>query len=109
VCAQVDFGVDALHLGDVPDVLPALQKQQGNLAYSCDASAVPTTSTFSAILKHFYAANVFMKVRPPSRARLCCCCVGGAKRRQLHVLVVLRCQRHVPLDAHGCTAVCTHL
>ncbi len=25
---EVDFGVDALHLGDVPDVLPALQKQQ---------------------------------------------------------------------------------
>lgn len=47
---QVDLGVDVLHLGDVPEVLPALQRQQSNLAFTCETSAVPTTSRYAPIL-----------------------------------------------------------
>lgn len=48
--AQVDLGVDVLHLGDVPEVLPALQRQQSNLAFTCETSAVPTTSRYAPVL-----------------------------------------------------------
>jgi hypothetical protein len=37
----VDFPVDALRLGDVPFVLPALQKQQGRLEFLSEAKAFP--------------------------------------------------------------------
>lgn len=37
----VDFPVDALKLGDVPHVLPALQKQQGRLSFLSEATKMP--------------------------------------------------------------------
>ena len=35
---------------------------QGNLAYTSDASAVPTSSRFFEILRQFTAANFYLKV-----------------------------------------------
>lgn len=58
---QVDFGVDALHLGDVPEVLPALQKQQGNLAFLCETSSVPASNQFCSILRTFAAGVNFFQ------------------------------------------------
>lgn len=43
---QVDFPVEALRLGDVPFVLPALQKQQGRLAFLSEAKAFPLGALF---------------------------------------------------------------
>lgn len=57
---KVDFGVEQLHLGDVPDVLPALQKQQGNLAYFCDADSFPEGNTFSEVLRVYTASIRFL-------------------------------------------------
>eukprot|EP01138_Halocafeteria_seosinensis_P010883 gb/GECG01011116.1/.p1 GENE.gb/GECG01011116.1/~~gb/GECG01011116.1/.p1 ORF type:complete len:645 (+),score=93.83 gb/GECG01011116.1/:1-1935(+) len=57
---KVDFGVGQLHLGDVPDVLPALQRQQGNLAYFCDAGSFPDNNSFSEILRVYTASIRFL-------------------------------------------------
>jgi hypothetical protein len=58
---EVDFGVDALHLGDVPDVLPALQKQQGQLAYAFDVGSIPSSSPYAAILRQFLDGTRFLQ------------------------------------------------
>ena len=62
---EVALGVDALHLGDVPDLLPALQRQQGRLQYLYEAKAVPVASPFRGALKAFLSAVRFAQVRLP--------------------------------------------
>ena len=57
---EVDFGVEGLHLGDVPDVLPTLQKQQGNLAYLCEISKFPSDSPNAAVLAAYKASLEFL-------------------------------------------------
>lgn len=58
---QVDLGVDTLHLGDVPEVLPALQRQQSMLAFTCETSAVPATSPYAPILQAMSQAMGFFE------------------------------------------------
>lgn len=58
---QVDLGVQELRLGDVPEVLPALQRQQSNLAFTCETSAVPTTSKYAPILVATKRAMAFFE------------------------------------------------
>jgi hypothetical protein len=71
---EVDLGVEALNLADVPALLPTLQQQQGALGYLCDISTVPRSSRFHAILKHYNAAIAFMQAEivnsEPELARL---------------------------------------
>ena len=69
-CVQVDFGVDALHLGDVPDVLPALQKQQ----------VMPAVLQPCAVLTHV-AWSV-----PPDVHDQCCFTSDGLRRVWLPLL-----------------------
>jgi hypothetical protein len=57
---EVDFGVPALHLGDIPEMLPALQRQQGRLAYTCDVSSFPTRLPFFQVAKQYMAAVAFL-------------------------------------------------
>lgn len=58
----VDFGVDALNLGDVPDVLPVLQRQQGSLAYMCEIAKFPAEHPFAKPLAAYKSAVDFMTV-----------------------------------------------
>ena len=57
---EVDFGVQQLNLGDVPDVLPTLQKQQGNLAYLCEIAKFPSDSPFAPVLAGYKASTEFL-------------------------------------------------
>jgi len=57
---EVDFGVQHLNLGDVPDVLPTLQKQQGNLAYLCEIAKFPSDSPFAPVLAGYKASTEFL-------------------------------------------------
>ncbi len=57
---EVDFGVPQLNLGDVPDVLPTLQKQQGNLAYLCEIAKFPSDSPFAPVLAGYKASTEFL-------------------------------------------------
>lgn len=52
----VEFPVDSLRLGDVPYVLPALQKQQGRLAYISEATAFPAAHPLAPVIGSFMAA-----------------------------------------------------
>lgn len=52
---SVDFGVPTLHLGDVPDVLPALQKQQGQLGFLCEASKFPRDHKLTPVVRQYLA------------------------------------------------------
>ena len=53
---DVDFPVESLKLGDVPFVLPALQKQQGRLAFVSEASSFPLTHPLADTLRQFMGA-----------------------------------------------------
>lgn len=48
-------------LGDVPEVLPALQKQQSLLAFTCETVAVPVTNPFCPILVEMQRALAFFE------------------------------------------------
>jgi hypothetical protein len=58
---EVEFPVEQLHLGDVPYVLPALQKQQGRLDYIADAKAIPKSYLLTSTLQQFMAATAILK------------------------------------------------
>ena len=58
---EVDFPVEQLRLGDVPYVLPALQKQQGRLDYIADAKALPARYALTPTLQQFMAATAILK------------------------------------------------
>ena len=58
---KVDFGVPALHLGDVPEVLPALQRQQGQLGFLCETSTFPTDNKLTPVVRQFLGAISFME------------------------------------------------
>lgn len=58
---QVDLGVDALHLGDVPECLPALQRQQSALSFMCETAAVPVSSQYAPILASYSSALAFFQ------------------------------------------------
>jgi hypothetical protein len=66
---QVDFPVEALRLGDVPFVLPALQKQQGRLAFISDALDFPLAHPLAPALTSFMAAVGVLKARAARAAR----------------------------------------
>ena len=53
---DVDFPVESLKLGDVPFVLPALQKQQGRLAFVSEANAFPLAHPLADTLSQFMGA-----------------------------------------------------
>jgi hypothetical protein len=55
-CGDGYFPVSELKLGDVPFVLPALQKQQGRLGYLCDVAQMPAAHPMTATLSSFMAA-----------------------------------------------------
>lgn len=57
---KVDFGLPALHLGDIPEMLPALQRQQGRLEYTCDVGAFPVESDFFPVVRQYMAAVSFL-------------------------------------------------
>ncbi len=57
---KVDFGLPALHLGDIPEMLPALQRQQGRLEYTCDVGAFPVESAFFPVVRQYMAAVSFL-------------------------------------------------
>lgn len=57
---KVDFGVPALHLGDIPEMLPALQRQQGKLGYTCEVTSFPTASPFFQVVRQYMAAVQFL-------------------------------------------------
>ena len=52
----VEFPVDALRLGDVPYLLPALQKQQGRLGFVSEATAFPCGHALCGTISTFMAA-----------------------------------------------------
>lgn len=56
-----DFPVDELGLGDVPYVLPAMQKQQGRLGFLCEATSFPVDSPATATMSSFMAAVAMLK------------------------------------------------
>lgn len=58
---QVDLGVEALHLGDVPEALPALQRQQSALSFMCESAAVPMSSPYAMILASYGGALSFFQ------------------------------------------------
>ena len=58
---QVDFPVEALRLGDVPFVLPALPKQQGRLGFISDAAAFPSEHPLAGTIVQFMAAVSVLK------------------------------------------------
>jgi hypothetical protein len=58
---QVDLGVPRLHLGDVPDVLPALQRQQGVLGYLCEAASFPADHPLTNAVHQFMSAVAFLE------------------------------------------------
>jgi hypothetical protein len=73
----VDFPVDALRLGDVPFVLPALQKQQGRLAFLSEAKAFPSGALrCSAVQCRLQRTAPRIRVRSsiaqPARLRVVC-------------------------------------
>lgn len=53
---QVDFPVPTLRLGDVPYVLPALQKQQGKLGFISEATSFPSGHPLCTVISDFMAA-----------------------------------------------------
>lgn len=57
----VHFPVDTLRLGDVPYVLPAVQKQQGRLAFLAEATGVPASHPMTGVLHSFMAAIAILK------------------------------------------------
>ncbi len=58
---QVDLGVPRLHLGDVPDVLPALQRQQGLLGFLCEAASFPAEHPLTGAVHQFMSAVAFLE------------------------------------------------
>lgn len=60
---EVDLGVPSLHLGDVPNLLPALQQQQGSLSFDCEITAVPTSNPFHSVLRQYMQTLSFLQVR----------------------------------------------
>ena len=74
---EVDFPVEQLRLGDVPYVLPALQKQQGRLDYIADAKALPARYALTPTLQQFMAATAILKAEmEDSQVRCHVCGVG---------------------------------
>jgi len=57
----VDFSVPTLRLGDVPFVLPAVQKQQGRLGFLCEANAMPGEHPLTPMLQSFMGAVSVLK------------------------------------------------
>jgi hypothetical protein len=53
---KVEFPVETLRLGDVPYVLPALQKQQGRLGYVAEATNFPANHFLASTVNAFMAA-----------------------------------------------------
>jgi hypothetical protein len=53
---KVEFPVESLRLGDVPYVLPALQKQQGRLGFVSEATAFPSGHALCGTISTFMAA-----------------------------------------------------
>ncbi|KAJ0407299.1 hypothetical protein ATCC90586_002227 [Pythium insidiosum] len=51
---KVDLGSAAIELGDLPAVIPALQKQQGSLQYLCEWKAIPAASPYTVPLETLY-------------------------------------------------------
>lgn len=57
---KVDFGLDPLRLCDIPEMLPALQRQQGRLEYTCDVGSFPVDSAFFPVVRQYMAAVSFL-------------------------------------------------
>ena len=57
----VEFPVDALRLGDVPHVLPALQKQQGRLGFLSESKAFPVTHPLTPTVQAFMGAVALLR------------------------------------------------
>jgi len=57
---KVEFGIPSLNLGDIPEMLPALQRQQGRLAYTCDVGSFPVDSPFFEVVRQYMAAVDFL-------------------------------------------------
>lgn len=50
-----------LSLSDIPFVIPALRVQQSRLDYTCDVSAVPTTSPFASVLSYMQDISPYIE------------------------------------------------
>lgn len=57
----VEFPVENLTLGDVPYLLPALQKQQGRLGYLSEATSMPADHPMADVIASFMAAVGILK------------------------------------------------
>jgi hypothetical protein len=57
---KVDLGDSEITLGDLPVVIPALQKQQGSLQFLCEWKQIPPTSPYATPLETLYDAFDFI-------------------------------------------------
>ncbi|KAH9109072.1 hypothetical protein AeMF1_015813 [Aphanomyces euteiches] len=65
---KVDLGDSEITLGDLPLVIPALQKQQGSLQFLCEWKQIPSTSPYAVPLETLYDAFDFIGAELGSRA-----------------------------------------